>query len=86
MKIEVTKIRLIECAGTLCGVASILIDDALAVHDIRIIKKEKTYTVAMPSKCDNKGVYRNVVHPINEEMRQNLVEKVLVAFLLEKNK
>ena len=52
------------------GIASVLIDDILAIHDIRIIEGEKGLFVAMPSRKTPSGEYKDVVHPISQEGRE----------------
>ncbi|MEM1485602.1 SpoVG family protein [Oscillospiraceae bacterium PP1C4] len=73
MHITLTKLRLID-NPTVKAVASILIDDVLAIHDIKVIKRAGSadLLVAMPSKEDKHGVYRNVVHPINPQLREEI--------------
>lgn len=62
------------------GKASILIDDCFAVHDIRIIEGDEGLFVAMPSRKKANGEYRDVAHPINQETRKLVQEKVLDAY------
>ena len=51
MKITSVSVRKIEKEGSrMKGIASILIDDSFAVHDIRIIDGDNGLFIAMPSK------------------------------------
>lgn len=58
---------------------SITIDNKFAIHDIKIIRGEKRRFVAMPSKKDKNGRFRDIVHPIEisarEEMEKEIMEK-----------
>ena len=62
------------------GIASVLLDDSFAVHDIRIIEGEKGLFIAMPSKKTPTGDYRDIAHPINPEVRSMFEEAILKAY------
>ena len=62
------------------GIASILIDDILAIHDIRIIKGEKGLFVAMPSRKTPSGEYKDVVHPISQEGREMIQSAIFEEY------
>ena len=59
------------------AVVSITIDDVFAVHDIKVIEGEKGLFIAMPSRRNAEGEYRDVAHPINSETRQHLQELIM---------
>ena len=59
---------------------SITFDDCFAVHDVKIIEVDSKTFVSMPSRLDKSGVYRNIVHPINQEMRNYIEQTVMKAF------
>lgn len=79
MKISSVKIHKFEKQenSRLLGVASVLIDDSFAVHNIRIIEGDNGRFIAMPSRKTATGRYRDVAHPINPETRA-LFEKAIV--------
>ena len=75
MKITSVNVRKIEKEGSrMKGIASVLLDDSFAVHDIRIIEGEKGLFIAMPSKKTPTGDYRDIAHPINPEVRSMFEE------------
>ena len=81
MKITSVNVRKIEKEGSrMKGIASVLLDDSFAVHDIRIIEGEKGLFIAMPSKKTPTGDYRDIAHPINPEVRSMFEEAVLKAY------
>ena len=78
MKITSVNVRKVESeTNRLKGVASVLIDDCFAVHDIRIIEGDNGLFIAMPSRKTSDGNYRDVAHPINPETRA-MFEKVVL--------
>ncbi|EMR05060.1 Stage V sporulation protein G [Bhargavaea cecembensis DSE10] len=83
---EVTDVRLrrVETDGRMRAIASITIDEAFVVHDIRVIDGNDGLFVAMPSKRTPDGEFRDVAHPINSDTRQMIQEAVLGAYHLTK--
>ena len=78
MKITSVNVRKIENEGSrMKGIASVLIDDCFAVHDIRILEGERGLYAAMPSRKKATGGYSDVAHPINQETR-DMIEKEII--------
>ena len=67
MQITDVKIRKLMSGGRLRAVVSITIDDMLAVHDIKVVQGDERLFVAMPSRRDENGIFRDIVHPISPE-------------------
>ena len=81
MKITSVNVRKIEKEGSrMKGIASVLLDDSFAIHDIRIIEGEKGLFIAMPSKKTPNGGYRDIAHPINAEVRSMFEDAILKAY------
>ena len=81
MKITSVNVRKIEKEGSrMKGIASILLDDSFAVHDIRIIVGDNGLFIAMPSRKTATGGYRDIAHPINPEVRSMFEEAILKAY------
>lgn len=81
MKITSVNVRKIEKEGSrMKGIASVLLDDSFAVHDIRIIEGEKGLFIAMPSKKTPTGDYRDIAHPINPEIRAMFEDKIIEEY------
>lgn len=62
------------------GIATIVLDDQFAVHDIRIIEGDNGLFTAMPSRKTATGGYRDVAHPINPEARDMIEKAILDAY------
>ena len=78
MKVTSLKVKKIEKENSrMKGIAEILIDDMIAIHDIRIISGDNGLFVAMPSRKTPTGDYRDIVHPISQEAR-DIIEKAIV--------
>ncbi len=78
MKVTSVKVKKIEKENSrMKGIASILLDDMIAIHDIRIISGDNGLFVAMPSRKVPTGDYRDIVHPISQEAR-DIIEKAII--------
>lgn len=66
--------------GPLRAVVSVTFDNALAVHDIKIVNARDKYFIVMPSRKNPDGTYRDIVHPINAEFRAELEGAVIKAY------
>ncbi|MBR3935185.1 MAG: septation regulator SpoVG [Oscillospiraceae bacterium] len=80
MNITDIRIRKIYENERLRALVSVTIDHDLAVHDLKVISGPERLFVAMPSRKDESGIFRDVVHPITPEARKLLEESVLAAY------
>ena len=81
MKITSVNVRKIEKEGSrMKGIASVLLDDCFAIHDIRIIEGDNGLFIAMPSRKTATGGYRDIAHPINPETRALFEEAILDGY------
>lgn len=81
MNITDIKIRKIyEDDSRLRALVSITIDDEFAIHDIKVIQGQERYFVAMPSRKEENGTFRDIAHPIKADVRQSLEERILAAY------
>lgn len=84
MTITDIKVRKIIHTGKLRGVVSVTFDNFFAVHDIKVVQGEERLFVAMPSRKDENGRYRDIVHPISTQARDVIESTILNAFNEEK--
>ncbi len=80
MQITDVKIRKLMSEGRLRSVVSVTIDDMIAVHDIKVVQGDERLFVAMPSRKDENGIFRDTVHPISPAARQLIEESILDAY------
>ena len=87
MNITDIRIRLVtKDDSKLKAVASFTIDDAFVVHDVKIIEGTNGNFISMPSKRAPSGEYRDIVHPLNTETREQISAAVLAAYDAENAK
>ena len=56
---------------------SIEFDHCFVVTDLKVIHGPKGLFVSMPSKKRKDGTFKDIAHPLNNQMRQYLEEKIL---------
>ena len=79
MNLTEIKIRKIieEADNRLKAVISVTIDNCLALHDIKVIEGDDRLFVAMPSRKDENGIFRDIVHPIDAEARKEIEDEII---------
>lgn len=81
MKISDVRLRLVKKdENRLKAVASITIDECFVVHDIKVIDGREGYFISMPSRKTPDGEYKDIVHPINTETREQIRAAILAAY------
>lgn len=80
MNITDVRIRKIAKEGNMKAIVSITFDDEFVIHDIKVIEGEKGLFIAMPSRKTNEGDYRDIAHPISQEVREKIQKVILEAY------
>ena len=80
MNITNIRIRKMLEDGRLRAVVSVTVDDMLAVHDVKVVQGDDRLFVAMPSRRDEIGIFRDIVHPISAEAREYFEKSVIAAY------
>ena len=85
MKVTDIRVRRISREGKMRAVVSVTFDDAFVIHDVKIIEGNDKLFVAMPSRRTQEGVFKDIAHPINTEMRESLQTAILEKYEEVKN-
>lgn len=80
MKVTDVRVRLVTSDSRLRGIVTVTFDDSFVVHDIRVIEGENGIFVAMPSKKMPNGGFRDIAHPIHQEMRKAVEDAIIKAY------
>ncbi len=59
---------------------SVVFDHAFMVNDIKVIQGKDGLFLSMPSRRKKNGEFKDVAHPLNNETRRMLEERVLVEY------
>ena len=67
------------------AIATIVLDDEIAIHDIKIIDGKKGIFVAMPSRekynvFNGESRFMDIAHPIKNSTRKYLTENILSSY------
>ncbi len=80
MEITDVRLRRVSTEGKMRAIASITINEAFVVHDVRIIDGNNGMFVAMPSKRTADGEFRDIAHPINSQTREIIQTAVIKEY------
>ncbi|WP_337988206.1 septation regulator SpoVG [Staphylococcus capitis] len=80
MKVTDVRLRKIQTDGRMKALVSITLDEAFVIHDLSVIEGNSGLFVAMPSKRTPDGEFRDIAHPINSDMRQEIQDAVMKVY------
>ena len=81
MKISDVRIKLVSTDDSkLKAFAAFTIDEAFAVHDVKVIDGKDGLFISMPNKKLPNGERKDIIHPINTETRDMLQAEILKAY------
>ena len=84
---EITEVRIsLKNEEILKAFASITFDDCFVIRGLKVINGSEGYFVSMPSRRRKNGKFQDLAHPINNEMRMKIEDKVLDAYESELNR
>jgi stage V sporulation protein G len=85
--VDITEVKIsLRNEEKLKAFATITLDDCFVVRGLKVISGVDGYFVSMPSRRHRDGAYHDIAHPINNDMRQLIEDKVLDAFEHELNR
>ena len=78
---EITEVKVFPVnEDKLKAYVTIIFDNCFVIRDLKIINGNTGLFVAMPSKKRKDGTFRDIAHPLNSDMRNNLEKKVLESY------
>ncbi len=78
---EVTEIRVFPVdEDKLRAYVTITFDHCFVVRDLKIIRGTSGLFVSMPSKRRKDGTYKDIAHPLNNETRRMIEEKIVAQY------
>lgn len=81
MQISDIRIKLVNADDSkLKAFAAFTIDEAFAVHDVKVIDGKDGLFISMPNKKLPNGDHKDIIHPINNETRDMLKAAILKAY------
>lgn len=81
MKITEVKIYPAKESGSrLKAYATLVFDNSFIIRDLKLIEGHKGLFVSMPSRRRKDGTFRDVVHPLNADMRTEIEQSVVQEY------
>ncbi len=79
---EITEVKVFPTTdgGRLKAYATVVFDNAFIIRDLKVIEGHKGLFVSMPSRKRKDGTFRDIVHPLNVEMRTKIEEGIIAEF------
>jgi stage V sporulation protein G len=78
---QITEVRVFPVnEDKLKAYATITFDGCFVVRDLKVIHGNSGLFVAMPSKKRKDGTFKDTAHPLNNETRSMIEEKVLSEY------
>lgn len=78
---EVTEVRVFPVdEEKLRAYVTITFDHCFVVRDLKVIHGTTGLFVSMPSKKRKDGTYKDIAHPINNETRRMIEEKIIAEY------
>jgi stage V sporulation protein G len=78
---EITEVKVFPIQEEkLKAFVSIVFDHCFMVNDIKIIQGRDGLFISMPSRKKKNGEFKDVAHPLNNETRRVIEEKVLAEY------
>jgi stage V sporulation protein G len=78
---EITEVKVFPIQEEkLKAFVSIVFDQSFMVNDIKIIQGRDGLFISMPSRKKKNGEFKDVAHPLNNETRRMIEEKVLEEY------
>src|SRR5262245_1903917 len=78
---EITEVKVFPIQEEkLKAFVSIVFDHCFMINDIKIIQGRDGLFISMPSRKKKNGEFKDVAHPLNNETRRMIEEKVLAEY------
>ena len=78
---QITEVRVFPVnEEKLRAYVTITFDQCFVIRDLKIIQGVTGLFVSMPSKKRKDGTYRDIAHPINNETRRMIEEKIIAEY------
>ena len=80
MQITELRIHKVENDEKLRAYVTVTLDECLVIHGVKIIEGQNGLFIAMPSKKSSNGAFKDIVHPITTDFRNELQKKIIEEY------
>jgi len=79
--VEITEVRItLRDEAKLKAFVNVTFDNSFVIRGLKVINGTKGYFVSMPSRKRKNGTHQDIAHPMNNDMRRMIEDKVLAAY------
>jgi stage V sporulation protein G len=81
-KLEITEVKVYPAkdSGKLKAYATIVFENCFIIRDLKVIEGEKGFFVSMPSRRRKDGTFRDIVHPLDSDTRQQVEDFIIKEY------
>lgn len=80
MEITEVKVFPVDDGGRLKAYATLVFDDSFIIRDLKVIQGDQALFVSMPSRRKKDGSFRDIVHPLNADMRTKVEDSIIQEY------
>jgi len=80
IKLNIKVYPISEPKNSTVALASVGIEDLVAITGVRVVNGEKGLFVAMPQSKDKDGNYHDIAYPINGDLRKEINRAVIAEY------
>ncbi|MCI8470444.1 MAG: septation protein SpoVG [Clostridia bacterium] len=79
---KITNVRIFKAKkrGPVLAYANVILSDQFIIRGITLLENERGRFISMPSRKLEERQYRDMCHPLNSKVREELTEKVFAAY------
>jgi stage V sporulation protein G len=78
---EITEVKIFPIRDKkLRAFVSIVLDGSFMVNDIKVINGQDGLFISMPSRRKKSGRFKDIAHPLNQETRQAMEERIIAEY------
>ena len=78
---EITEVKVFPVRDKkLRAFVSIVLDGSFMVNDIKVIQGKDGFFISMPSRRKKNGRFKDIAHPLNQETRQVLEDRIIAEY------
>ena len=78
---EITEVKVFPVRDKkLRAFVSIVFDGSFMVNDIKVIQGKDGFFISMPSRRKKNGRFKDIAHPLNQETRQAMEERIVAEY------
>lgn len=78
---EITEIRVtLKREDKLKAFVNVTFDNQFVIRGLKVINGKSGYFISMPSRRRPDGTHQDIAHPVNNEARRFIEERVLAAY------